>query len=122
MGQKFGITSRPALSQATLTAGTSSFVHLVHSGSLSKAEKAESIMPEICSACYVLSRRAHGTVLDLSNMPFGWLRKLVGQKRSLQGCGKVLKPDMKKIVELRSDNDEEVGYGDPRPVKPSRSE
>lgn len=81
--EEFGIFSHTALSEATLSVETSSSVSSVPFCLPSEAKDLESSVREIRSACFVFSRLAPETSLDLTKTSFGWFRKLLGQGRLL---------------------------------------
>lgn len=97
-------------------------MRLVRPHSLPEAEDVESSMPEIRSAYFFLSCRASETFFDLAKMSFRWLRKLLGQKRALEGRHAVPEPEVSKVVELKDQNREPVVYRSSRPIKRSGRE
>lgn len=79
-------------------------------------------MEQICSACFVLSRRAPETALDLSEMSFGWQRELLGKKPALQRRHAPPKLEVKETTEMKAYDVETILYGDLQRFKRSRLE
>lgn len=91
-GEEIGIITHPALFEVTASARRFCSVRLVHSLSLSEAERVESLVSEISSACFFINCSAPETVLGLAKMSLWWLRELLRQEPALRQRHTVSKP------------------------------
>lgn len=73
-------------------------VHPVHSRPLPKADDVEPLVHETRSACFLLSRCASETIFDPAEMSLGWVRRILGQKRALQGHRTVPRREVGEVV------------------------
>lgn len=122
MGEESGFIAHPAPSEATPSAEMPYLVGSEHPSPFLEAENVECLMPKICSAYFVLSRRAPETVLDLARMSLGWLRKVLSQERALRGRQAAPTPEVGWITEINDKGNKAVVDRDCRPVKRSSRE
>lgn len=94
----------------------------VHSRPLSEKQSVESSIRQIRSACLFLNRRPPETVLNLTEMPLGWLCALFGQEGACQGRRAAPKPEVGEFIQIKDEDAEPVMYGDLRAVRRNRCE
>lgn len=71
-------------------------------------------MLRIGLACIFFNRHALRTVLHLSRMSVGWLGKLTGQNRGLEGGYRVPEPKVGEVFDIQDEVEEAVVYRNPR--------
>lgn len=81
--EELEVINHPALYETTPSAETHYLVRPAQSRLISEGEDVESLVHEIRSEYFVLSRCALDTVFDPTRVLFGWLCELLGQKGAL---------------------------------------